>query len=214
MPTDHPRQFNTEPTDTISQLPQKSVPVSVQNYRMASIPETNSSPTETRRIEEPTTFEEYVDKLEKWERKLLQTTGNVRDTMDITERIINSENTYMVSDGGMINGYGSYGWIIANDTEITKERGEAEGAKELMQSFRAEGYGMLAALRYILHAFKFNNNWPESNKTIHMYCDNLALIQRIGWHNKRITTTPKDVFRPDYDLEAAIKETIETLQKN
>jgi hypothetical protein len=82
-----------------------------------------------------------------------------------------------------------------------------------MQSFRAEGYGMLAALRYILHAFKFNNNWPESNKTIHMYCDNLALIQRIGWHNKRITTTPKDVFRPDYDLEAAIKETIKTLQK-
>jgi hypothetical protein len=145
---------------------------------------------------------------------LLQTTGNVRDTLDITGWNTNSEKTYMVSDGGMINGYGSYGWIIANDTEITKGRGEAEGAKELMQSFRAEGYGMLAALRYILHAFKFNNNWPESNKTIHMYCDNLALIQRIGWHKKRITTTLKDVFRPDYDLEAAIKETIETLQKN
>jgi hypothetical protein len=83
-----------------------------------------------------------------------------------------------------------------------------------MQSFRAEGYGMLAALPYILHAFKFNNNWPTSNKTIHMYCDNLALIQRIGWHEKRMTTIPKDVFRPDYDLEAAIKETIETLGKN
>jgi hypothetical protein len=60
------------------------------------------------------------------ERNLLQTTGNIRDTAD---------NTYIVSNGGMINGYGSYGWIIANDDEITKGRGEAEGAQYLMQSF-------------------------------------------------------------------------------
>jgi hypothetical protein len=31
---------------------------------------------------------------------------------------------------------------------------------------------------------------------------------------KKFTTTTKDVFRPDYDLEAAIKEAIKTLQKN
>jgi hypothetical protein len=88
----------------------------------------------------------------------------------------------MVSDGGMVNGYRSYGWIIANEQEITKGRGEAEGARNLMQSFRAEGYGMLAALRYILHAFTFTENWPEQAKTIHMYCNNLSLIQWIGWH--------------------------------
>jgi hypothetical protein len=82
-----------------------------------------------------------------------------------------------------------------------------------MQSFRAEGYGMLAALRYLFHAFTYTDNWPKQNKTIHMFCDNLALIQRIGWHEKRIVTTPKDVFRPDYDLEAAIKETIDTVRE-
>jgi hypothetical protein len=70
----------------------------------------------------------------------------------------------MVSDGGMVNGYGSYGWIIANEQEIIKGRGEAEGAKFLMQSFRAEGYGMLAALRYILHAFNHTGSWPEQKK--------------------------------------------------
>jgi hypothetical protein len=104
---------------------------------------------ERSRTEEPTTFEEYADQLEKWEQNLLQTTGNVRDTLDITDRIKDSEKTYMVSHGGMINGYGSYRWIIANDTKITKGRREAKGAKELIQSFWAEGYGMLAALRYI-----------------------------------------------------------------
>jgi hypothetical protein len=118
----------------------------------------------------------------------------------------------MVSDGGMINGYSSYGWIIADDEELTRGRGEAKGAKELMQSFRAEGYRMLAALRYILHAFTYTRNWPTNNKIIHMYCDNLALIQRVGWHKKRIVTTPKDVLQADYDLEATIKDTINTLQ--
>jgi hypothetical protein len=60
-----------------------------------------------------------------------------------------------------------------------------------MQSFRAEAYGMLAALRYILHAFTYTENWPDQEKTIHMYCDNLHLIKRIGWHEKRIVTTPR-----------------------
>jgi hypothetical protein len=45
-----------------------------------------------------------------------------------------------------------------------------------------------------------------------MYCDNLPLIQRIGWHEKRIVTTPKDVFRSDYDLEVAIQDTINSLR--
>jgi hypothetical protein len=45
-----------------------------------------------------------------------------------------------------------------------------------------------------------------------MYCDHLALVQRIGWHAKRIVTTPKDVIRADYDLEVAIKDTIDTLR--
>jgi hypothetical protein len=124
---------------------------------------------------------------------------------DVTNRIIESEQTYMVSDGGMVNGYGSYGWIIANDDKLTRGQGEAEGAEELMQSFRAEEYGMLAALRYIVHAFTYTDNWPETNKTIHMYCDNLALVQRNGLHAKRIVTTPKDVTRADYEWKRQLK---------
>ena len=155
-----------------------------------------------------------MDTLEDWERNLLRTPGNVRDTRDVTDRINMNKKTYMVSDGGMVNGYGSYGWIIANNSDIQIGRGEAEGARNLMQSFRAEGYGMLAALRYILQAYTFTENWPTTPKSVHMYCDNLALIQRIGWHEKRIVITSIDVFRPDYDIEASIKETIDTLQSH
>jgi hypothetical protein len=174
-------------------LPQEAVPVTAVNFRITSIPIKSDYPINTNE-DTPSTFDEYVDQLDDWERNLLRTTGNIRDTAEITSQIILSDKTYMVSDGGMINGYGSYGWIIANDDEITKGRGEAEGAQHLMQSFRAEGYGMLAALRYLLHAFTYTTNWPTNNKTIHIFCDNLALIQRIGWHEKRIVTTPKDIF--------------------
>jgi hypothetical protein len=73
---------------------------------------------------EPDTLKDYIDQLDNWERKLLRTTGNVSNTEEKTTRIIKSEKTYMVSDGGMVNGYGSYGWIIANEQEITKGRGK------------------------------------------------------------------------------------------
>jgi hypothetical protein len=84
---------------------------------------------------EPAIFEDYIDQLNDWERNLLRTTGNVRDTEEIKTRIIDSDKTYMVSGGDMVNGYGLYGWIIANEQKITKGRGEAEGAKNLMQNF-------------------------------------------------------------------------------
>jgi hypothetical protein len=75
---------------------------------------------------ESATFED-IDQLDNWERNLLRTTGNVRDTEEITTIIIESgKKTYMVSNGGMVNGYCSYGWIIANENEITNGIEEAE----------------------------------------------------------------------------------------
>ena len=136
-------------------LPHDTVPVTEQDYRIASIPESTACFGQQDETGLPTTFDDYVDNLETWERNLLKTTGNTRDTNDVTTRIIESDKTYMVSDGGMINGYRSYSWIIE---ELTRGRGEAKGAKELMQSFRAEGYGMLATLKYILYAFTYTGN--------------------------------------------------------
>ena len=105
----------------------------------------------------------------------------------------------------MAKGYGSYGWIIElNRDTIIKGQGEAQGKRELMQSFRAEGYGMLAALRFLLRACEFNGTWPTENKKVTMHCDNMSLIQRIQWHSRRTTTTPKNTTAPDYNIESSI----------
>ena len=81
----------------------------------------------------------------------------------------------------MAEGYGSFGWTIACGHELMTGRGEAEGPRVLMQSFRAEGYGMLAALRFIYRVCKHEDTWPNTTTTVDLYCDNLALIKRIGW---------------------------------
>jgi hypothetical protein len=49
-------------------------------------------------------------------------------------------------------------------------------------------------------------------KTIHCYSDNIGLIQQIDWNKSRITTTPKDVTQPDYDIEAKIRTAINKLR--
>jgi hypothetical protein len=103
-------------------LPNDAVPVSEKDYPIANIPESTACIDQDERTEIPTTFDDSINQLETWERNLLQTTGKTRDTTDVTTRIIESNKTYMVSDGGMINGYGSYGWIIANDDELTRGR--------------------------------------------------------------------------------------------
>ena len=50
-------------------------------------------------------------------------------------------------------------------------------------------------------------------KKITIHCDNLSLVQRINWHFRRITLTPKNVTGADYDLEAGITSTIDLLQE-
>ena len=100
--------------------------------------------------------------------------------MQEATQYLQDENTAtIVSDGGMAKGYGSFGWVAEIRGEIIATgRGEAGGSRKLMQSFRAEGYGMLAALTFLKHAYTYNG-WPQSNKQIKILCDNLGLIQRI-----------------------------------
>ena len=157
-----------------------------------------------------TTFKQYISYLEPWDRHLLQDNQTI-DHTTLTDNIPTESMCTIVSDGGMADGYGSFGWAISIDHNTLLGRGEAQGQRDLMQSFRAEGYGMLSALRFLLHACTYSNTWPQHKKTIKTYCDNLGLIQRLRWHGKRTTTTPKNASAPDYDIEISITTTIDQL---
>ena len=80
-------------------------------------------------------------------------------------------------DGGAKEDIGSFGAVIANNKEILiKVSGQAYG--KTPRSFRAEGYGMLAILRFLLHFIQFHNITTKAKLKI--YSDNEDLIIRIN----------------------------------
>ena len=161
----------------------------------------------------PSTWRNYVNTLNLWEEKLLRQTDNQQHDA-VVNHILQEDNIDIVSDGGRAQGFGTFGWNIAGKNCIARGRGETEGPPELMQSFQAEGYGMLAALRSLYRTLRWKDTWPGTRKGITMHCDNIALVQRINWHFKRIVVTPKNVTAADYDVEKGITTTINILQKH
>jgi hypothetical protein len=205
------RSYKPRCINNITHLPKSVKPVSVQHF-------TIQERTRDIKIKQHgkntriTTFAEHIKTLDPWEAKMLNKTDNQHHRR-LAQAILSKEKIYIVSNGGQAHGYGSLGWIIEGDQEYARGRGEAEGARELMQSFRAEAYGMLAAIQFLTQACTWNDTWPTTNKIIAMYSDNMSLIQRISWHHTRIVVTPKKVSAADYDTEKAITSTIDYLEE-
>jgi hypothetical protein len=112
----------------------------------------------------------------------------------------------MVSDGGMINGYGSYRWIIAK-----RRNGKSSRIYAKLQSRGVQNVGGTEIHTTRVHLYwELARTQQNNSYVLHQF----GLVQRIGWHEKRIVTTPKEVIQADYKLEAAIKDMINTLQTN
>ena len=113
-----------------------------------------------------------------------------------------SDQTYTAaSDGSVIKGVGTYGWIISDTTgqRIISGTGRAFGFP--MTSFRAELFGIYALTKVIYQIF---DQYPIG---IHVcsHCDNKAAIKLI---NKLLHRTrppfPNDTLTSDWDILHAI----------
>ena len=105
------------------------------------------------------------------------------------------------SDGGVSEGLGSFGWILAaSDNIIAHCRGPAYGDSELMHSFRAEGYGGISATQFIIHAVQYFAI-PKANRVFQWKwtCDNLGLIKRLTKLQSTLPTTGLNL-RADSDV--------------
>ena len=67
---------------------------------------------------------------------------------------------YIATDGSAPNGKGSFAWVISdsNGTILVKSKGPVYGAN--ITSFRAEGYGILAILRFLLRMKQVHQAHP------------------------------------------------------
>lgn len=106
-----------------------------------------STPTGHTIPQEPllaATWDQFRLQLAPWEADLLRFTAEVTETERLLRFLsIQDRTLYIVSDGGCKDDRGSFGWVIASETEVLwKGWGTARGHP--MSSYRAEAYGRLA----------------------------------------------------------------------
>jgi hypothetical protein len=122
----------------------------------------------------------------------------------------NSPALFIAHDGGASD-RGSFGWCIATPTNILWEgSGSTQGRKP--GSFRAESYGMLAALRFLTQYLKYWRVTPTNPELIHNeYTDSKSLLQRLASSTTRFFPSPKACLASEFDLETAIQQTTAAL---
>jgi hypothetical protein len=105
----------------------------------------------------------------------------------------------------------SFGWCIASKDEIFWE-GSGPGVGRNPGSFRAEAYGMLAALRFLVHYRLFWNILTvKANLQTSEYTDSQSLLGRLLSSSKRFYKSPGACLASEYDLEAAITSSTKDL---
>jgi hypothetical protein len=160
----------------------------------------------------PTTFPRFMAQLVPWDLFLFpfyQSSGPIHDLKTYLENP-DSPGLFIAHDGGAAD-RGSFGWCIASPFHIFWEgSGRTQGRKP--GSFRAESYGMLAALRFLLHYITFWRVTLARPDQVHNeYTDSKSLIQRLHSSSDRFYHSPKACVASEYDIEVAILKTLATL---
>jgi hypothetical protein len=149
-----------------------------------------------------------VDTLPAWETSLLRS-GAFVDRRQLFEELRSAPRLYLASDGGAANHKGSFGAVIATDKRILVEcGGRAQGANPW--SFRAEGYGILAVLRFVFHLRYFYVT-RNTDLRFRLYCDSESLLKRIEKSRTLRRMTPRRFLYSEVDVEMQILDAIDAL---
>ena len=152
-----PTVYSFFEVDIDSDLPDDIIPVDIQDiadgWQISNVRFRYPIPP----VPEPVqTFQEYVESRPDYESLLLlrhELLGG--DIFDIGKHLKNLDNIILVSDGGALAQYGSYGWVLG--TKDGKRLAQGSGAAFGFdpRSYRAEGYGAKAGTLFILLALKY-----------------------------------------------------------
>ncbi len=134
----------------------------------------------------------YLAQRHPWDRQLFQYYQACQSPTALKEYLEEPTGTrlYVVQDGSATN-RGSFGWCIATtDTILWEGSGHTQGLDP--GSFRAESYGMLAALRFLTHYLDSYLVRPAQPDLIHHeYTDSQSLLDRLHSSKTRFYDSPK-----------------------
>lgn len=160
------------------------------------------------------TVSERAIRLATWEKLLLQHLVVTDSTEDTIWQALTNTTCYIATDGSAPAGKGSYAWVISNsEGEILAQcHGPVFGAK--ISSYRAEAYGILSVLRYLLQLSNIRGNTTTEANTLlshPLVCDNKAIVCRINELKKWKRIYPNVTMESEWDVLAEIKVAMDTL---
>ncbi len=160
------------------------------------------------------TFAEYIQTLEEWEKELFADLTMHVDCYDFIQRVETQtqRNTEVqlltMSDGSDESGKMTFGWIMSLPDGYRLARCSGPAYGPFGTSFRAEGYGFLSVSRFLLRLHKFCNIQPTWR--VQLMTDNLGLLTRVEKSLSYPEPFPNITLQPDWDVT---HEIVTTLQK-
>ena len=117
---------------------------------------------------------------------------------------------WVVTDGGVSDSIGYYGWVIATSSTILYEdKGQITGNEEEMDSCRAEAGALLEALLFLHHQIKTSTTMIDHH--LHHFCDNITITKRMNSFLHYGEWYTNQTLRPHMDIQLQINETLKEL---
>jgi hypothetical protein len=123
------------------------------------------------------------------------------EDMDMEQILLHPTHISIASDGGHNpnTGISTYGWVVAmNKVPVAMGRGPAAAHPSVAESFRAEGYGLAAAAKF-LNGIIAKYKVDTANHVWHFFIYNKAIIQRMESYQQN-SLGSKCNLRPDADI--------------
>lgn len=160
-------------------------------------------------MDEIITFSDLIQSLDTWEALLFDELEWLLD-MDEVVDYIDQDGIMIASDGSVEGCNTSFGWVISTlaGSRLVCCSGYAFGVKE-SGSFCAEGYGMLAVLRFLYHFQQFSEY--AIDQEIPLYMDSQSLLDQLQEVQLWEHTYPNGSMSTDWDVVQTIVETLEGL---
>jgi len=117
---------------------------------------------------------------------------------------------WLVTDGGVSDSIGYFGWVIATDTTILFEgKGSVQGNDEEMDSTRAESGALMEALIYLTKLYQ--QRTLIQAPTIRHFCDNMVVTERMRNYIFYKAWYPNQTTKPHMDIQLQICELLDNL---
>ena len=193
--------------DDEDSLPDDAIPVDISDtsdgWRISTF--CQEPPTAFPEPQAVHTFSEYLTTLPSHEFLLLEHHEILcGDVFDASILLGHLDNVLLVSDGGALEKFGSYGWVLGlNDgTRIAQGSGSVYGYDP--KSYRAEGYGAKAGTLFLLRLFQYCDCQLPKNEAFEFYCDNQGLLKKLEYLRSHDNAIYASCMHSEWDIVSTL----------